>query len=115
VMNAKETMSRGGKIKIRADNITLGPEDTIPLPEGNYVKISVEDHGGGISEEDLSRIFDPYFTTKEIGKGTGLGLPMVMGFVRQSKGYMSIRSEPGKGTVVRIILPAITEKFQTAK
>ncbi|RPI64678.1 MAG: PAS domain-containing sensor histidine kinase, partial [Planctomycetaceae bacterium] len=82
---------------------------------GDYALLEVVDCGTGMDRWMLDHICTPFFTTKEIGKGTGLGLPMVMGFVRQSKGYMSIRSEPGKGTVVRIILPAITEKFQTAK
>ena len=117
VLNAKETMSRGGKIKIRADNITLGPEDTIPLPEGNYVKISVEDHGGGISEEDLSRIFDPYFTTKEIGnvKGMGLGLAICYSIVKNHGGFMTAESQQGVGTIVHVYLPAYKDETHTAQ
>ena len=65
VMNARETMSRGGAVEIRADNVTLNREDSIPLPEGGYVNISVKDQGDGIAEENLSRIFDPYFTTEK--------------------------------------------------
>jgi two-component system cell cycle sensor histidine kinase/response regulator CckA len=116
VINAKETMSRGGKIKIRADNITLGPEDVIPLPEGDYVIISIEDHGGGISEEDLSRIFDPYFTTKEIGnvKGMGLGLAICYSIVQNHGGFMNAKSQPGVGTTISVYLPAHRKKTRTA-
>jgi PAS domain S-box-containing protein len=117
VINAKETMSGGGEIKIRADNITLGPEDTIPLPEGSYVIISIEDHGGGISEEGLSRIFDPYFTTKEIGnvKGTGLGLAICYSIVKNHGGFMTAESQPGVGTTIHVYLPAHREETPTAQ
>jgi PAS domain S-box-containing protein len=117
VINAKETMSQGGKIKIRADNIILGPEDTIPLPEGNYVIISIEDHGGGISEESLSRIFDPYFTTKEIGnvKGMGLGLAICYSIVKNHGGFMTAESQPGVGTTIHVYLPAHREETPTAQ
>jgi len=112
VMNAKETMPRGGKIKIRAGNITLSPEDTVPLPEGDYVKISVEDHGGGIPEEDISRIFDPYFTTKEIGnvKGMGLGLAICYSIIKNHGGFMTAESQPSVGTTIHIYLPAYKEE-----
>lgn len=117
VMNAKETMSRGGKIEIRADNITLGPEDTVPLPEGGYVRISVEDHGGGISEEDLSRIFDPYFTTKEVSnvKGMGLGLAICYSIVKNHGGFMTAESQPGVGTTIHVYLPAHKEETPIAQ
>ncbi len=112
VMNAKETMPRGGKIKIRAGNITLSPEDTVPLPEGEYVKISIEDHGGGIPEEDISRIFDPYFTTKEIGnvKGMGLGLAICYSIIKNHGGFMTAESQPSVGTTIHIYLPAYKEE-----
>ena len=117
VMNAKETMSQGGKIEIRADNITLGPEDTIPLPEGDYVRISIEDHGGGISEEDLSRIFDPYFTTKEIGnvKGMGLGLAICYSIVKNHGGFMTAESQSGVGTTIHVYLPAYKKETPVAQ
>jgi len=115
VMNAKDTMTQGGKIKIRADNITLGPENTVPLPEGDYVMISVEDHGGGIPEEDLSRIFDPYFTTKEISnvKGMGLGLAICYSIIKNHGGFMTAESQPGIGTTIHIYLPAYKEEERT--
>jgi PAS domain S-box-containing protein len=112
VLNAKETMPQGGKITIRADNITLGPEDAIPLPEGDYVKFSIEDHGDGIPEKDLPRIFDPYFTTKEIGnvKGTGLGLSICYSVVKNHGGFMTAESQAGIGTIIHVYLPAYKEK-----
>jgi PAS domain S-box-containing protein len=117
VMNAKETTAQGGKIVIRADNITLRPEDTVPLPEGNYVKISIEDHGGGIPEEDLSRVFDPYFTTKEIGnvKGTGLGLAICYSIIKNHGGFMTAESQPGVGTTIHVYLPVYKEETPDAR
>jgi len=108
VQNAKEAMPQGGKIEIRADNIVLGSGETIPLPEGEYVKISVKDHGHGISEEDLSRVFDPYFTTKEIGnvKGMGLGLAICYTTVKNYGGFMTAESELDIGTTINVYLPA---------
>jgi PAS domain S-box-containing protein len=112
VLNAKETMPQGGKITIRADNITLGPEDNVPLPEGDYVVFSIEDHGGGIPEEDLPRIFDPYFTTKEIGnvKGMGLGLSICYSVIKNHGGFMTAESESGVGTIIHVYLPAYKER-----
>lgn len=108
VQNAKEAMPQGGRIEIRADNIVLGSGETIPLPEGEYVKISVKDHGHGISEEDLSRVFDPYFTTKEIGnvKGMGLGLAICYTTVKNYGGFITAESEPNIGTTINVYLPA---------
>lgn len=108
VQNAKEAMPQGGRIEIRADNIVLGSGETIPLPEGEYVKISVKDHGHGISEEDLSRVFDPYFTTKEIGnvKGMGLGLAICYTTVKNYGGFITAESELNIGTTINVYLPA---------
>ena len=108
VQNAKEAMPQGGEIEIRADNIVLGSGEDIPLPEGEYVKISIKDHGRGISEEDLPRIFDPYFTTKEIGnvKGMGLGLAICFTTVKDHGGFITVESEPGIGTTITVYLSA---------
>ncbi|MBA4389960.1 MAG: hypothetical protein C0399_03380 [Syntrophus sp. (in: bacteria)] len=111
VMNAKEAMPDGGKITIRAANITLTPDDAIPLSEGDYVKISIEDRGGGIPEEDLSRIFDPYFTKKEMGntKGMGLGLAICYSIIKNHDGFMVAESHAEEGMTLHIYLPAYRE------
>ena len=111
VMNAKEAMPDGGKITIRAANITLTTDDAIPLPEGDYVMISIEDQGGGIPEEDLPRIFDPYFTKKEMGntKGMGLGLAICYSIIKNHDGFMVAESNIDKGMTLHIYLPAYRE------
>ena len=72
---------------------------------GDYVVIEVEDHGLGMTPDVLNQALDPFFTTKEVGQGTGLGLPMVFGIVQGHQGYLTIDSEPGRGTSVRLYLP----------
>ncbi|WP_225207428.1 ATP-binding protein [Novosphingobium huizhouense] len=106
-INARDAMPQGGRITITTDNLTLegSAASDRGLPPGDYVAVMVGDTGVGIPAEDLERVFDPFFTTKPIGRGTGLGLSMVYGFARQSRGLVRIRSEPGVGTRVRIYLP----------
>jgi two-component system cell cycle sensor histidine kinase/response regulator CckA len=110
VTNAKEAMPDGGDITIGGANVKIGREDVIPLPPGNYIRISVKDKGAGIKEEHLSRIFDPYFTTKDMGaqKGLGLGLSISYSIIKKHDGYISVESTAGVGTAVRIYLPAST-------
>ncbi|MEE9615333.1 MAG: PAS domain S-box protein [Thermodesulfobacteriota bacterium] len=108
VINANQAMPGGGTIKVRTENVTVDTKDNLPLKEGKYVKISIEDGGAGISTEDLPRIFDPYFTTKP--KGSGLGLASVYSIVNRHEGYIGVASEVGGGTTFRVYLPVSTKK-----
>jgi PAS domain S-box-containing protein len=109
VINACQAMPGGGTIKIDARNVDVGPKNGMPLPEGKYVRISVEDRGTGISGEHLQRIFDPYFTTKQ--DGSGLGLSIVYSVIRNHNGRITVKSDPGVGTVFTMYLPASQEKI----
>jgi PAS domain S-box-containing protein len=101
-VNARDAMSDSGTVTISASNVHEASRDG---READFVALVVADTGCGMSEEVLARAFEPFFTTKDIGKGTGLGLPQVYGFARQSDGHLSIQSEVGKGTRVRLLLP----------
>ena len=102
VLNARDAMPGGGSITVSFENA----EDPVGLDPGRYVRLRVVDDGPGIPSEILSRVTEPFFTTKETGKGTGLGLSMVFGFVRQSGGRLKIENQPESGTIVELILPA---------
>ncbi len=107
-VNARDAMPNGGRLTVRTRNIT--EREALKLrghgmPVGEYVLIEVEDTGHGMSPEVMAKIFEPFFSTKEIGKGTGLGLSTVYGIIKQTGGYVFPESEVGKGTVFRIYLP----------
>ncbi len=104
VINADHAMPTGGTITIRCENKTISGSSESPLKPGDYVMISVQDHGVGISNEHLSKIFDPYFTTKQ--KGSGLGLATSYSIIRKHGGHILAKSQLGKGTVFVIFLPA---------
>src|SRR5205085_9362372 len=105
-VNARDAMPRGGELTIATRNETLeSGTSVVGVPPGAYVVISVIDTGTGMTEAVKERIFEPFFTTKDRDKGTGLGLAMVFGFVRQSGGHVRIDSEIDRGTTVRIYLP----------
>ena len=107
VINARDAMPDGGNVRIITRNVELNETDghKYDLPAGKYVSIKVGDNGVGMPPDVKSRAFDPFFTTKPIGQGTGLGLSMIYGFVRQSDGSVRIESEQGKGTTIEICLP----------
>jgi signal transduction histidine kinase len=108
IQNAREAVNDAGVIEIRAENISIGGDDEMPLRMGDYVRVSIKDHGVGIPKETLSRIFDPYFTTKKIRthKGLGLGLAVCYSIIKNHNGLISVESEVRKGTTVHIYLPA---------
>lgn len=110
LLNARDAMPGGGTIGVAAANLALDQARAeswgVPLA-GDYVVISVSDHGTGIPPEVLPLVFEPFFTTKSADKGTGLGLSMVIGFAKQSGGHAALYSEPGRGTVARIYLPRL--------
>jgi PAS domain S-box-containing protein len=111
-LNAKDAMAGGGLLRIETENVELDASHASrhePIVPGRYVMLALSDTGVGIAKDALSKIFDPFFTTKEPGKGTGLGLAMVYGVVKQAGGYVWAYSEPGQGTTFKIYLPRIDE------
>jgi PAS domain S-box-containing protein len=109
-LNAKDAMPEGGRLLIRTQNIRIEENERqthVMAKEGNYVQLTVGDDGEGIPAEIQDRIFEPFFTTKDPGKGTGLGLPMVYGIVKQHGGFTAFESEPGKGSVFNAFFPAL--------
>ncbi len=113
--NAKDAMPGGGLLTIRAETADIDHEYIREHgfgKEGKYALISFTDTGSGMARETREKIFEPFFTTKEVGKGTGLGLAMVYGIIKQNEGYINVYSEPGIGTTFRIYLPLIQAKAE---
>lgn len=106
-LNARDAMPQGGRLMIETSAARLDADyaQRAQVPPGDYVMVAVSDNGAGIAPEHLPRVFEPFFTTKEKARGTGLGLAMVYGFIKQSGGHVSVYSEPGHGTTVRMYLP----------
>lgn len=107
-INARDAMRDGGRLTLTTRNVVFGVREAVAVGAGyagDYVEIEIADTGSGIPQAILERIFDPFFSTKEVGKGTGLGLSMVFGFVKQSGGGIKVASEEGRGTIFTIYLP----------
>jgi PAS domain S-box-containing protein len=105
VINGKQAMSKGGSIEIRGENIVAGEESAPTLKPGRYVRVSVKDEGEGIPEQNLARIFDPYFTTKK--EGSGLGLAITFSIIKNHGGHINVESRAGEGTTFEVYLPAL--------
>ncbi|MBN1907638.1 MAG: transporter substrate-binding domain-containing protein [Deltaproteobacteria bacterium] len=107
-VNSRDAISDVGKITIETDKVSIDDDYCEGHPgffPGEYVMLVVSDNGCGMSRDVLDKLFEPFFTTKEVGKGTGLGLAMIYGIVKQNNGFINVYSEPGKGTTFRIYLP----------
>ena len=105
IVNARDAMAEGGRLTVSTENVDW--PGSASIPKGRYVVLSVKDTGTGMDPEVMAHIFEPFYTTKDVGKGTGLGLSTVYGIVEQSAGHITVESEPGKGSEFRIFLPEV--------
>jgi CheY-like chemotaxis protein len=110
IINAIQAMPTGGVIRIQGENLAVAAGDDLPLAPGKYVKISIQDQGLGIPAEFLPRIFDPYFTTKQTGRG--LGLATAYAIIKAHQGHIAVESTLGKGTIFQLYLPAAEHEIR---
>jgi PAS domain S-box-containing protein len=113
IINANQAMPEGGFIEVSAENVKINPEANLPLESGNYVKITIQDQGIGISEENLAKIYDPFFSTKS--NGTGLGLTTVYSIIKKHNGHIKVDSKIGTGTTFQIYFPTIDKQILSKK
>jgi signal transduction histidine kinase len=113
IINARDAMPAGGTVTISAENRKVGAEELPGADAGDYVRLGVQDTGTGIAREHLEKVLEPFFTTKAVGKGSGLGLSMVYGFAKQSNGAFTLESEEGSGTTAALWLPRAPQKQPT--
>ncbi len=111
LLNADQAMPEGGAIKVQCENAVIGEGDRLPLTSGNYVKITIQDQGSGILTDNLGRIFDPYFTTKESGRG--LGLASAYAIMKKHAGHIAVTSAGGEGATFTLYIPAATRRTAT--
>lgn len=117
ILNARDAMPEGGTLTIETSNIVLNENNVMAHPNisaGDYVEIVVSDTGTGMTQEVYEHVFEPFYTTKEVGKGTGLGLSMVYGFVRRYSGDVLLESSPGEGATFRVYIPRCVTEDSTA-
>ncbi len=111
--NARDAMPEGGKLTIKTENVCLDEDYCKDIPEsrsGKFVCLSIEDTGVGMDKEIIRHIFEPFFSTKEAGRGTGLGLSAVYGIAKQHEGWINVYSEPGQGSTFKVYLPAVSAR-----
>jgi two-component system NtrC family sensor kinase len=109
LMNAMQSMRGGGTVTVRIDEVDAIPPTGVHAPAGRYARVRVEDHGTGIDAEDLPHLFEPFFTRKAEGEGTGLGLAVAQGIVRDHRGWITVESAPGAGTSFDVMIPVLVE------
>jgi CheY-like chemotaxis protein len=114
-VNARDAMPSGGRLAIATRVAQLTADAGKGLPAGTYVELSIADTGVGMAPDVARRVFEPFFTTKDVGKGSGLGLATVFGFLKQSGGHIEVQSEEGKGSVFRLYIPLLDERVDAER